>query len=238
MSSVRPVNIAQLRAEFERRPDGSLLVTNPEPLGPYPGRMGAHFEHWSRAAPDRTMIAERDTVALWRSLSYAEAMQQVRAIAQGLLARDLSAGRPVMILSDNSIAHLLVALACLHVGVPYSPVSPAYSLLATDFAKLRQCAGLLTPGLVFAAEGARFAAAIEAVIPADAEVVITGDAVHKPEHNSTQRVACHGARPRRLTRRRSGWGRITSRKYYSPPARPGCQRASSTPTACCAAISR
>ena len=176
MSSVRPVNIAQLRAEFERRPDGSLLVTNPEPLGPYPGRMGAHFEHWSRAAPDRTMIAEREHGGAWRSLSYAEAMQQVRAIAQGLLARDLSAGRPVMILSDNSIAHLLVALACLHVGVPYSPVSPAYSLLATDFAKLRQCAALLTPGLVFAAEGARFAAAIEAVIPADAEVVITGHA--------------------------------------------------------------
>ena len=60
-----------------------------------------------------------------------------------------------MILSDNSIAHLLIALACLHVGVPYSPVSPAYSLLATDFAKLRQCAALLTPGLVFAAEGPR-----------------------------------------------------------------------------------
>ena len=119
MSSVRPVNIAQLRAEFERRPDGSLLVTNPELLGPYPGRMGAHFEHWSRAAPDRTMIAEREHGGAWRSLSYAEAMQQVRAIAQGLLARDLSAGRPVMILSDNSIAHLLVALACLHVGVPY-----------------------------------------------------------------------------------------------------------------------
>ena len=57
-----------------------------------------------------------------------------------------------------------------------SPVSPAYSLLATDFAKLRQCAALPTPGLVFAAERARFAAAIEAVIPADAEVVITGDA--------------------------------------------------------------
>ena len=118
MSSVRPVNIAQLRAEFERRPDGSLLVTNPEPLGPYPGRMGAHFEHWSRAAPNRTMIAEREHGGAWRMLSYAEAMQQVRAIAQGLLARDLSADRPVMILSDNSIAHLLVALACLHVGVP------------------------------------------------------------------------------------------------------------------------
>src|SRR6185312_5223566 len=124
MSPVRPVNIAQPRAEFERRPDGSLLVTNPEPLGPYPSRMGAYLEHWSRAAPDRTMVAERAPDGLWRSLSYAEAMRQVRAIAQALLARGLSADRPVMILSDNSIAHLLMGLACLYAGVPYSPVSP------------------------------------------------------------------------------------------------------------------
>ena len=27
--------------------------------------------------------------------------------------------------------------ACLHVGIPYAPVSPAYSLLSGDFAKLR-----------------------------------------------------------------------------------------------------
>ena len=35
-------------------------------------------------------------------------------------------------------------------GVPYAPISPAYSLVSQDFGKLRHILDLLTPGLVFA----------------------------------------------------------------------------------------
>ena len=35
-------------------------------------------------------------------------------------------------------------------GVPFAPVSPAYSLLSQDHGKLRHILGMLTPGLVFA----------------------------------------------------------------------------------------
>ena len=61
----------------------------------------------------------------------------------------------------------------MHVGVPAVPVSPAYSLLAQDHAQLRYIAGLTRPGLVYAADGDRFAkalAAVAAVVP-DAEIV-------------------------------------------------------------------
>jgi feruloyl-CoA synthase len=95
----------------------------------------------------------------------------VRTLAQGLLGRGLSAERPVVILSGNSIAHALLGLAAVYVGVPYAPISTAYSLISSDHAKLKHIVGLLTPGLVFADDGAAFAAAIAAAVPSDVEVV-------------------------------------------------------------------
>ena len=90
----------------------------------------------------------------------------MRAIGQALLERGLSRERPLAILSDNDIEHALLALACMHVGVAYVPVSSAYSLLSTDYAKLKQVLALLTPGLVYATDGARFAKAIAAAVAA------------------------------------------------------------------------
>jgi feruloyl-CoA synthase len=45
----------------------------------------------------------------------------------------------VVILSENSLEHALLALASVHIGIPYSPISPAYSLVSEDFSKLRHC---------------------------------------------------------------------------------------------------
>ena len=94
-------------------------------------------------------------------------------IGQALLGRNLSAERPVAILSGNDLDHAMLALGCMYAGVPYAPISPAYSLISSDFAKLKHITGLLTPGLVFAADGQAFERAIEAAIPADIEVVVS-----------------------------------------------------------------
>ena len=48
-----------------------------------------------------------------------------------------SAERPIAILSGNDIEHALLALAAMLVGIPYAPISPAYSLMSSDFGKLR-----------------------------------------------------------------------------------------------------
>src|SRR5260370_31381988 len=114
-------------AELEACADGSLLVRNPEPLGPYPKRMTARLKRWAARTPDRPFLAARSGKG-WRKVSYAEALAAARAIGQGLLDRHLSAKRPVLILSGNSIEHALLSLACLHVGVPFLPISTAYSL--------------------------------------------------------------------------------------------------------------
>jgi feruloyl-CoA synthase len=164
-----PLGAADVRAE--RRADGSLLLRSPHPLGDFPQRLTERLVHWAREAPARTFLAQRDAGGDWRSVNYAQAHARVRAIAQALLDRGLSTERPLAILSDNDIEHALLALACMHVGIAYVPVSSAYSLVSSDFAKLRYVIGLLTPGLVFAADGARFAKAVAAAIPPGTEVL-------------------------------------------------------------------
>ena len=97
----------------------------------------------------------------------------MRTLAAALLQRDLSSERPIAVLSGNDIEQALLGLAAAYVGIPYSPISPAYSLMSSDFGKLRHIIDLLTPGLVFAADGTPFARAIEAVVPAATELVVT-----------------------------------------------------------------
>jgi feruloyl-CoA synthase len=152
--------------------DGTLRVRSTTPLGAFPVRViDRLFEH-AAAAPERIFIARRGADGQWQRVSYAQAAHAARSIGEALLSRGLSAERPVAILSGNSIEHALVALGCLCAGVPYAPVSPAYALLDKSYGKLRHILSLLTPGLVFADDGSRFAPAIAEAVPADVEVVI------------------------------------------------------------------
>ena len=170
----RQVPLGTADVDVDRRADGTLLLRSPHPLTAYAPKLTERLVHWAGEAPGRTFVAQRDAAGGWRRLSYGDAHQRVRAIGRALLERGLSAERPLAILSDNDIEHALLALACMHVGIAYVPVSSAYSLVSTDHAKLKQVLGLLTPGLVFAADGARFAKAIAAAVPAGTEV-LTGD---------------------------------------------------------------
>ncbi|MBN8491221.1 MAG: feruloyl-CoA synthase [Burkholderiales bacterium] len=144
-----------------------------EPLQPYPARLTDRLEEWARHAPDRTQVAQRGPDGEWRRISYAQMLDRVRRIGQALAVRGLSAERPIAILSDNDLEHYTLALAAQWVGVPFTPVSVAYSTVSQDFGKLKQILGTLTPGLVFAADGHAFRNAIATVVPADTEVWVT-----------------------------------------------------------------
>ncbi len=169
----RPVALGgSLSARIERSDEGVWHVTSTEPLGDYPARLTDRLLHWAVRAPERTLIAKRVNGGDWRRVSYAEALRLARSIAQALLERELSVERPIAILSDNDIEHLLLALGAMLAGVPFAPVSPAYSLISQDHGKLKHIFGVLTPGLVFAS-GPAYAKAIAAAVPADTPVVLT-----------------------------------------------------------------
>ncbi|MBV9812163.1 MAG: AMP-binding protein, partial [Acetobacteraceae bacterium] len=169
--SVRPVALGRLDCAVERRDDGSVIVRATEKLAPYPARLTERLEHWARVRPDHAFLARRERGGDWRRVSYADALETIRRIAAALLARGLSPERPIAILCGNGLEHALLALAAVHVGIPYTPVSVAYSLVSTDYGKLRHIIGNLTPGMVFVDDGLRYARAIAATVPDDVEVV-------------------------------------------------------------------
>jgi feruloyl-CoA synthase len=153
--------------------NGSTYVQTAQPLEAYPQRLTDRLIHWARTTPGNTFIAKRDASGNWRRISYAQALDAARRIGQALLDRKLSADRPVAILSENDLEHAMLVLACQYAGVPFAPISPAYSLVSQDYDKLRHVLDILTPGLVFASNGERFAKAIRATLPGDVELVVT-----------------------------------------------------------------
>src|SRR5262245_56313806 len=156
------LRFAPPRVDVEARPDGSTIVRSPQPLQPYARAVGEWLVRWASEAPDRPFLAERAGDG-WRRITYRDALESVRRIGEALLARGLGASSPVAILSENSIDHGLLALGAMHAGVPIAPISAAYSLMSKDHAKLKAIFGLIEPGLVWAAEPEKYAAALTAV---------------------------------------------------------------------------
>ena len=162
-----------LAARFVARPDGATLVTSTEALQDYPRRLTDRLIHWAGVAPDHTLAAKRVHGGDWQRLSYAQALANARSIAQALIDLGLSVDRPLAILSDNDLEHLQLGLAAMLAGVPFAPISAAYSTVSQDYGKLRHILGVLTPGLVFASSGSGFGRSISAVVGADTPVVLT-----------------------------------------------------------------
>jgi feruloyl-CoA synthase len=150
-----------------RTPTG-LVLESPVAPGAPARCIGDWLVRWARDRPAATFLAERDRDGAWTRLSYGEALAAVEGIATSLLDRGATPTRPVMILSDNSVAAALVALGAMHAGVPVSPVSSAYARQSTSFRRLRAAFGQLRPGFVFADDPEAFAPAIAAISAAAA----------------------------------------------------------------------
>ncbi len=174
----RPLTFGVTRVVLRDGVPGTHYLQADQPLQAYPERITDRLQHWATTTPNRSFMARRDKLADgssgdWRHVTYAQAWAQARSIAQALIDRGLSAERPVVILSENDLEHAVLALGCLVAGVPYVPASPPYSLVSQDFDKLKHVMRTVTPGLVFAADAARYSKAIAAAVGAGVEVVYT-----------------------------------------------------------------
>ncbi|MBX3573900.1 MAG: feruloyl-CoA synthase [Mesorhizobium sp.] len=174
---MRPVMMGDLAADLEARDDGSLLVRPRAALGDYPRSMTDSLVRWARERPGTVFLADRGPDGEWRRITYAQALDKTRSLAQFLIDHGLSAERPLMVLSGNSMEHGLLALAAMMAGIPIAPVSPAYSLVSTDHQKLRYLVGLLTPGMIFVAEGHPYDAALRAILAPDMTLLTARDPV-------------------------------------------------------------
>ncbi|WP_029586498.1 feruloyl-CoA synthase [Bradyrhizobium sp. URHD0069] len=160
----------------DRRADGSVWLKSTTPLQPYARCVGDWLEQWGRQTPDKAFLGERSSVdAPWTTLTYKDALRQVRAAAAWILAQGLNAERPLVVLSDNSIDHALFALAAMHVGVPVASLSPAYSLMSKDFDKLKSMISLLDPGAIYVSSTKPFAPALAAIKPLHSAKIVSGE---------------------------------------------------------------
>jgi feruloyl-CoA synthase len=170
-----PLDLEPPDVRLENRPDGSILLRARQPLRAYPAHLGAILQARAEQTGDRVFLGER-LGSGWRELTYGDAWIQAQRIGQALLDRGFGPNRPIVLLSGNSIDHARLTLGAIVVGIPVVPVSPAYSLRSTDFAKIRHVDQLVQPGMVFADDPAAYAGAL-ANIRTDAERIAEVDAL-------------------------------------------------------------
>ena len=163
----RQARFWQPQIKVRETPEGVIYLEQQDPLPPYPDRITEVLLRQAEETPQRVFLAERDEAGDWRRLSYGEAVEQMRRLGQYLLDCNLSVERPLAILSGNSIDHALLGLAAVHVGIAYAAISPAYSLVSKDFARLKDVFASINPGMVFASDAESFGAAIDAVAGPD-----------------------------------------------------------------------
>ncbi|TVP72509.1 MAG: feruloyl-CoA synthase [Rhodobacteraceae bacterium] len=163
MTHIDPERFWQPEFDITHREDGSILMCQTDPLPAHLPVVADYLDHWADKTPDATWIARREKGGEWRRISYSEARDTAQRIGAALLARGLGPERPLLILSQNSLEHALLAMGCIYVGIPFSAVSPAYSLVSQDHAKLRAIAALLRPGAIFADDARAFAPALDAI---------------------------------------------------------------------------
>lgn len=143
----RPVTFGVTRVSLRDGAPGVRYLQADLPLGAFARRVTDYLVHWAETTPDHSFLARREQLpggktGDWQHVSYAQALDAARSIGQALLDRGLNAERPVVVLSENTIEHALLALGCIYAGVPYCPVSPAYATVSQDY---DSCATSSTP---------------------------------------------------------------------------------------------
>ncbi|MBW2369192.1 MAG: AMP-binding protein [Deltaproteobacteria bacterium] len=184
MTQYRKIEFPEPVIDVTRLQDGTCLLKSPLALDDYrPTLLHYLVEHANRQ-PDAAFLAQRDQKGEWQYLNFREAEQQISQVCRSLAGRHITSDRPVMLLSGSSIDHALFRLGAMAAGIPAVPVSPGYSLMSTDYAKLKYVFNLIDPGMVFVEDGEQFAKALHALDLKDTELVVSRpgkiDIAHTP----------------------------------------------------------
>ncbi|MBL1404625.1 MAG: feruloyl-CoA synthase [Hyphomicrobiales bacterium] len=174
---IRDVTLWDSKVLSTTQADGSILVSQEEPLGSYPDRLSDRIKFWAQNTPDQIWMAERGKDDAWVNVTYAELLENIRSVGQFLLGLGLSTDRPLLILSGNSISHGIMALGAQYAGIPSAAIAPAYSLFAGDFKKLKSIGDQISPGAIFVDNSEKFLPAVSAVFSDLPLLAVEGEGV-------------------------------------------------------------
>ncbi|MPW22332.1 AMP-binding protein [Paraburkholderia sp. CNPSo 3157] len=183
----RPVPFLPRDIDLQHQPDGSLIVRSRIPLKPSAPHIPSLLHRNARNRPTHPwLVQRRGADDEWQSLTYRDGLAQVQSATQFLLDLDRP-GRTVMVLSENSLEHGVLEVAAMQAGMPYSPITTAYSLLSHDHEKLRAMVRLLEPAVIFAQSGTRYEKALRA-IGGDAMIICADDPIDHPRVTTWSQV--------------------------------------------------
>ncbi len=156
----KQVKVGSNKTNLIKDAHGNFHYTLQEPLrDDFPLFILDKLNHWSKNSPTTPFLARRNQ-GFWEFLSYAKTEELVLRIASYFNQEGIHSNEGIAILSDNSFEHALVALASMYLGIPYSPVSPPYSLYSEDFNKLAHCLSIMRPKIIFVQNNRDYAKAI------------------------------------------------------------------------------
>lgn len=155
---------ARPRIVAEARPDGAVLLRSLVPLGSHAEHLGHELRGWASRTPEAVLASAVNASGERQMVTFAQARHTADALGQALLGLGAGPERPVLLLSGNSLNHLLMTLGCYCAGVPAVPASVAYSLMSADHRQIRAMTELVTPGVVYAEDAAQFGPALDAVV--------------------------------------------------------------------------
>lgn len=158
----RSPRISTWQVNTARRADGTVILSSPPAPAIEQNGFVDFLPYWAQRRGNTPAFSERQAQGEWRSITWGGLWSQVRNVAAGLLNLGLGQGRPLMLLSGNSIEQAIVLLAAEYAGVPTAPVSPAYSTISSDCARLKDIAARVQPAAIFVQEHAMFERAIAA----------------------------------------------------------------------------
>jgi feruloyl-CoA synthase len=172
---LRDPRYAHRRLVVERRDDGTVLLTNPASAGATASTTLDPLAFWASARPQAPWLAERSGQG-WRTVTYGEGLERVRALAGGLAELDIAEAGPLLILARNGIDHALTAFAAMSRAIAVAAISPQYGLAGADLSRLRHAVDLIAPAAVMVDDAAAFAEALESDILAGLPVIATRNA--------------------------------------------------------------
>ncbi len=157
--------------EMARGEDGVVYLKQRHEPEEAPRSIAHCLDERAAAHPDRVFLKERNPATdRWEELTYGQAKSITDSLAQAFLNMGATADAPVMILSGNSIKSAMVILAAQKAGTPVAPISVAYSLMSTDFAKLKHCFDAVKPAIIFTEHLTPFKKALDSLDLSDVKV--------------------------------------------------------------------
>src|SRR5882757_5474397 len=140
--------------------DGISYIRCTTPLGDYPESILELLRSRALQQPDQVLFREIDRHGPVGEITYGEAWKAAQAIASTLRGLGADHERPVALIAENSIRVGVIIIACHLADVPVAPISPAYSKLSQDHAKLRYVIDVLAPSVIVFDRGIDHAAAL------------------------------------------------------------------------------